>query len=206
MELLLETNDITQYLTASETIDIDNDNIQAIANSFQKQAKTDIELAKRIYEFVRDEISHSCDIKGNVVTCEASSVLKHKQGICFAKSHLLAAILRTVGIPTGFCYQKLVFDDAQPNYHTLHGLNAIYLANIDRWIRVDARGNKTGVKAEFCLDREVLAFPVRTNLNEIDYPIVYNQPNLQVISALKNSTTVEQLIRNLPTRLENMPG
>jgi transglutaminase-like putative cysteine protease len=201
MELLLESNDINDYLTASEIIDFDKDNIQSIANNFQEKVRTDIELAKLIYEFVRDEISHSCDINGNIVTCKASSVLKYKQGLCFAKSHLLAALLRAVEIAAGFCYQRLVFDDAQPNYHTLHGFNAIYLASINRWLRVDARGNKPGVKAEFCLDTEVLAFPVRSNLKEIDYPIVYHQPNSQVISALKNNTNLEKLIRNLPNCL-----
>lgn len=32
-------------------------------------------------------------------------------GICFAKSHLLAALLRCKSIPAGFCYQKLILDD-----------------------------------------------------------------------------------------------
>jgi len=41
----------------------------------------------------------------DVVTCSASEVLREGTGICFAKSHLLAALLRAVGIPAGLCYQ-----------------------------------------------------------------------------------------------------
>ncbi|MBD2180067.1 transglutaminase family protein [Planktothrix sp. FACHB-1355] len=196
-----EISDMNEYLATSDVIDFDAPNIQAIANKLSQQAKTDVEIAKKAYEFVRDNIAHSCDINGKVVTCEASSVLRHQEGICFAKSHLLAAILRCMGIPAGFCYQRLVFHDDRPNYLTLHGLNAIYLNSIDRWIRVDARGNKKGVRAEFCLDRELLAYPVRTELAEIDYPNVYAQPNHQVVSALKNYTNLQDLLANLPSKL-----
>ncbi|MBT2393298.1 hypothetical protein J7E87_28690 [Streptomyces sp. ISL-1] len=40
----------------------------------------------------------------------------------------------------------------------------------DRWIRLDARGNKEGVDARFSLDGEHLAWPVDPSQGEIDYP------------------------------------
>ena len=46
-----------------------------------------------------------------------------KEGICYAKSHLLAAILRANLFPTGFCYQRLVLDDKTDSRFVLHGLN-----------------------------------------------------------------------------------
>lgn len=201
MNIQCETPDIKEYLTASEVIDFDDRNIQAIAKTLSAKANTEIELARTVYEYVRDNISHSCDINGKVVTCEASSVLREKEGICFAKSHLLAALLRYLGIPAGFCYQRLVFDDAAPNHLTLHGLNAIYLSSLDRWIRVDARGNKKGVNADFCLEGEMLAYPVRSELAEIDYSTVYAQPNHKVISALKKHQTLDKLLSNLPDEM-----
>ncbi|HEY9858876.1 MAG TPA: transglutaminase family protein [Candidatus Obscuribacterales bacterium] len=201
MNVQCETPDINEYLAPSDVIDFNDKDIQAIAQQLSAQAKTDVELAKIAYEFVRDNISHSFDINGQIVTCEASRVLRHKEGICFAKSHLLAAILRYIRIPTGFCYQRLVFKDSDPTHLTLHGLNAIYLNSLNRWVRVDARGNKEGVNAKFCLEREMLAYPVRSYLSEIDYPTVYSQPNRQVILALKNSTNREELISNLPDEL-----
>ena len=58
------------------------------------------------------------------------------------KAYLLAAILRNLGIPTGFCYQKLILDVEEKPWLVIHGLNAIYLKSVSKWIRVDARGNK----------------------------------------------------------------
>ncbi|MBW4576896.1 MAG: transglutaminase-like domain-containing protein [Aphanothece sp. CMT-3BRIN-NPC111] len=201
MNLQCETSDINEYLAASEVIDFYDNNIQAIAKELSEQANTEVELAKIVYEFVRDNISHSFDIDGKAITCQASSVLRHKEGICFAKSHLLAAILRDLGIPIGFCYQRLILNDSDPTKLTLHGLNAIYLSRLNRWVRVDARGNKKEVNAEFCLEGEMLAFQVRTYLSEIDYPTIYAQPHNRVISALKNSNNFEELIGNLPDEI-----
>lgn len=201
MKLEMETDDFNQYLAVSDVIDYDNQNIQAVAESLSKITNNKIDLAKIAYEYVRDNISHSFDINGNIVTCKASHVLKHQEGICFAKSHLLAAILRFLNVPTGFCYQKLILDNADKSLMTLHGLNAIYLESLDKWIRVDARGNKAGVNAEFNLEREVLAFPVRTEHQEIDFPTVYSKPNLKVIAALRKSKNRQELISNLPDEL-----
>jgi transglutaminase-like putative cysteine protease len=196
-----ETQDLKAYLTASEIIDFEDPAIRAIATDLAHSASTQLEQATRIYEFVRDQVSHSFDIQGKVVTCHASEVLRHREGICFAKSHLLAAMLRCVDIPSGFCYQRLLFEQEQGPEFTLHGLNAIYLESCHRWIRVDARGNKPGVQAELCVDVEKLAFPTRTELREAEYAMVYQQPNAKVVAALKQSSTVPALINNLPDEL-----
>lgn len=201
MKLELETNNLNQYLAATDVVDYDALNIQAVAEDLSKTTNNKIDLAKIVYEYVRDTIPHSFDINGDIVTCEASEVLKHKQGICYAKSHLLAALLRYLQIPTGFCYQKLILDDANKSLMALHGLNAIYLESLDKWIRVDARGNKPGVNAEFNLEREVLAFPVREEDQEVDFPTVYSQPNEKVVAALRSSKNRQELIINLPADL-----
>ena len=78
-------------------------------------------------------------------------------GICMAKSHLLAALCRSVKIPAGFVY-RFKRELEGPEFG-LHGLNGIYLDSLGRWIRVDPRGNKPGVNAQFNLDDEQLAFP-----------------------------------------------
>lgn len=196
-----EKNNVDEYLAASEIIDYESDNIQKIAHSFSAKVSSDVQLAQKVYEYVRDYISHSFDIQSDKVTCNASDVLRYNEGICYAKSHLLAAILRCLKIPTGFCYQKLVLNNSEPSYLTLHGLNSIYIESLQKWIRVDARGNKEGVKAEFSLEKEILAFPVRTNLGEVDYPTVYVQPNDKVVKALQMSNSRQELIKNLPNDL-----
>ena len=43
----------------------------------------------------------------------------------------------------------------------IHALNAVYIKSLDSWIRLDARENKTGVEAQFNLEKERLAFPIR---------------------------------------------
>ena len=73
-------------------------------------------LADRLEASVRDEISHSGDFRVNQPTCAASEVLRHKAGWCFAKSHLLAALLRANSIPAGLCYQRLVDVDSETNW------------------------------------------------------------------------------------------
>ena len=203
MKLELETNNLNQYLAATDVVDYDALNIQAVAEGLSKTTNNKIDLAKTVYEYVRDTIPHSFDINDDIVTCEASEVLKHKQGICYAKSHLLAALLRYLQIPTGFCYQKqkLIQNDTKQPLMVLHGLNAIYLESLDKWIRVDARGNKPGVNAEFNLEREVLAYPVREEDQEVDFPTVYSQPNEKVIAALRSSKNRQELIINLPADL-----
>lgn len=94
-------------------------------------------IAKSCFYFVRDEIKHSWDYELNPVTCKASEVLEHGTGYCYAKSHLLAALLRANDIPAGLCYQRLIVNKDKPPY-CLHGLNALFL-EAHGWYRVDAR-------------------------------------------------------------------
>ena len=148
-----------------------------------------------------DNISHSGDIGGEVVTCSASEVIEHGQGICYAKSHLLAALLRCLSIPTGFCYQKLVLDDNSKPWLIIHALNAVYLKGLNKWIRLDARGNKEGVNAQFSTNREMLAFTVRNELGEENIPIIFAEPNYKCVNALKQYSTADELFDNLPTEL-----
>ncbi|MBI2949982.1 MAG: hypothetical protein HYY23_20300 [Verrucomicrobia bacterium] len=46
--------------------------------------------------------------------------MEHRAGFCYAKSHLLAALLRARGIPAALCYQRLAFDAAGSAF-CLHG-------------------------------------------------------------------------------------
>ncbi|MCR4437314.1 MAG: transglutaminase family protein [Eubacteriales bacterium] len=192
--------DINEYLKPSEVIDFENEAIIQCAKSLVKEIDSEELKIKTIYEFVRDKICHTFDIKGNIITCKASDVLKYGQGICYAKAHLLAALLRSLGIPTGFCYQKLIFSEEIPKL-VLHGLNSVYIKSLDQWIRLDARGNKEGVNAQFSLEKEMLAFPVRTELGEVDGEEVYAEPSVNVIITLEKSSTVEELERDLPTEV-----
>ncbi|NLG54766.1 MAG: transglutaminase family protein, partial [Rhodococcus sp.] len=138
-------------------------------------------------------VSHSYDVSDPRVTLRASDVLREGVGLCYAKSHLLAAVLRAQGIPTGLCYQRLTHFDG----HVLHGLNAVYLRG--GWHRIDPRGNKPGVDAQFSLDHEQLAFPIDTAAGDIDYPQVFVGPVQSVVDVLSSADNILALYdRGLP--------
>jgi transglutaminase-like putative cysteine protease len=192
---------ISAYLQESEFIDYSNPLIQELIASFNQE--TELDRIKAVYEFVRDQIDHSFDSKSNEVTRRASEVLEKKHGICYAKSHLLAAILRGMGIPAGICYQRLTLYDKPENGYCIHALNTIYLSELDKWIRVDARGNKEGVNAQLLIDEEKLAFPIRTEYGEKDYFINYAQPHPQIIKTLVNHFNCIEMCQNgLPEQLD----
>ena len=160
-----ESNNIQDYLKKSEVINYDHKLIVDKCLELKKGTEDEISLIKKIYEFVRDEIHHSGDIGEMRVTCKASEVLEFGHGICCAKAHLLAAMLRFFGIPAGFCYQKLC-SSQDVDKKVLHGLNAVYLKDLNRWIRLDARGNKPGLDAQFSIYEEKIAWPVKKSLGK----------------------------------------
>ncbi len=165
------TEDLQQYLSSSDVIDFTDKTIVDLAEALYGKSKNTIDYIRNAYEYVRDQISHSADINHDAITCSASEVLVAGHGICFAKSHLFAALLRYKGIPTGFCYQKLILDDETAPVLIYHGLNGVYLSEYNKWIRLDARGNKEGVNAQFSVEEEQLAFPIRTELQGRKSPI-----------------------------------
>ncbi|TXL16153.1 Cro/Cl family transcriptional regulator [Methylococcaceae bacterium HT4] len=123
-----------KYLESSKYINWSNPEIKELAKLLSSGLPDKKSIAKNCFEWVRDNIRHSSDYKLNPVTCKASDVLIHKTGYCYAKSHLLAALLRANNIPAGLCYQRLsVEDDGAP--YCLHGLNAVFLKN-HGWYRV----------------------------------------------------------------------
>jgi transglutaminase-like putative cysteine protease len=181
------------FLQTSSIVDWHHSDLQAIAQDLaraQPQA-----TARACFEWVRDRIRHSSDARLNPVTCRASEVLKFQTGYCYAKSHLLAALLRANGIPAGFCYQRLKLDDSGSSY-CLHGLNAVYLPAWG-WYRIDPRGNKAGIDAQFAPPREQLAYtPQETE--ETDFPYIFSEPLPQVVAALQQYPTWDRLLANLP--------
>jgi len=197
----LQFSDMARYLEASDIIDFGYREVADLAFEIMAYSEDDISYIRNAYEYVRDNISHSADIQGSTVTCKASEVLRAKEGICYAKSHLLAALLRCNKIPTGFCYQRLILDDDTAPFLIIHGLNAVYIENFNKWIRLDARGNKVGVNAQFLLEREQLAFPVRIEKGEEDILTIFAHSDENVINALTKNRNLEALWVNLPTKL-----
>lgn len=171
-------------------LDFSHPSVQALAHALRASAATDVEFAKAAFEYVRDEVAHSWDVQDPRVTVSASEVLSERVGLCYAKAHLLAAVLRAEGVPTGLCYQRLTDDG---DTFMLHGLVAVYLEG--GWYRQDPRGNKPGVDARFALGSEELAWPVREEIGERDYRDVFTAPSDVVLAALRQATDVLDLYR-----------
>jgi transglutaminase-like putative cysteine protease len=192
-----------KYLQTCEIIDWQNPEILELAHRLASTHQNTENIAKSCFEWVRDEIHHSRDYQMNPVTCRASDVLKYKTGYCFAKSHLLAALLRANQIPAGLCYQRLTIDEPPATEQqdrsvpcTLHGLNAIFLPEIG-WYRVDARGNRAGINAQFTPPQEQLAYEIRSP-QEANFPNIFAEPLSVVVDVLRSCTKWEEVLIHLP--------
>lgn len=196
-----ESDDLNDYLVSNAIVDWQTPAVREKALELTQSLPDEIAKARCLYEWVRDKISHSGDAGLDIITCTASETLHYGTGICFAKSHLLAALLRAVHIPAGFCYQVLRIDPPVDNELVLHGFNAIYLATIDKWIRVDARGNTNGINAQFSTTREQLAFAMDPSADEFIYQAIFAAPVDSVIKRLRRYKTRSELWADLPQSL-----
>jgi transglutaminase-like putative cysteine protease len=186
---------VKKYLDSCDIVDWHHPAVSAKAMMLAANLKGDEAIAESCFIFVRDKISHSWDSQQNPVTCRASSVLEQGTGYCYAKSHLLAALLRANSIPAGLCYQRLTIDHDRPPF-CLHGLVAVYLKDYS-WYRIDPRGNKPGVEAAFCPPLEKLAFSTDFD-GEADLPEIWSEPLTIVVETLKAAKDYLDVANNLP--------
>lgn len=190
------------FLALAPLIEVDAPEIGAfVADRLRGLYEAD--AAREVFRFVRDEVSHSWDVQGRRVTRSALDVLAYREGICYAKSHLAAALLRRAGLPAGICYQRLTLYDDASGGHAVHALNTVYLGSLGRWIRFDARGNKPGVDAQFSLDEERLAFAIRPEQGEIDYLRNHAEPHPAIARTLiENDDALAMYGEGLPASLD----
>jgi transglutaminase-like putative cysteine protease len=184
---------LNRYLQATEIVDFHAPDVRTLAESLR--GSDPLDAARSCFEWVRDEVRHSLDHGDEQVTLKASDVLRERTGLCYAKSHLLAALLRANGIPCGFVYQRLALDETGSVF-CLHGLNAIWIAE-HSWYRVDARGNRPGIATGFNPPCESLAFTTQLPGEGIS-DVVYAEPLQVVVKALLRHTSIRELSRQLP--------
>lgn len=184
------------YLAEDEAIDHEHPAVQLVASELR--TGDDVAYARAAFEFVRDRVSHSLDARDRRVTWRASDVLEQRTGLCFAKAHALAALLRAGGVQAGLCYQRLRDGDG----FVLHGLAAALID--DRWVRLDPRGNKPGVDVRFSAAEDCLAYRPDPSRGEVDYLTVYPAPHPAVLEALKSHDDCVAMCENggLPSGLD----
>lgn len=188
--------DKTAYLETTGVIDWQHPEVYETAKRLAAGSEDRSAIALRCFTWVRDEVRHSFDEPYDPaagVSCTASGVLQLGHGICYAKSHLLAALLRANGIPAGFDYQRL--GDERWEY-CLHGFNTVWLEG-HGWYRIDARGNTNGIDAQFNPPEVKLAFSSDAK-GEFDYGFNLSKPLPEVVRVLRESQRVDELSRTLP--------
>ena len=165
--------------------------------AFKEYNRFYTQLAKNIFEFVRDEITHSIDADEECVTYRASDVLINKTGICHAKANLLAALCRANGIPAGICFQYKKYGKEEPVKHCLHAYNAVYID--EEWIKIDARVNKEGVDAQFPEGEgeTKLAFGIRDEYGEYYIPWIYKDADESTMEMLAGSSSMDDVKKGL---------
>ena len=187
------------FLRETEVVDFSRPEVRALARRLAEGKRGVEEVARACFEWVRDEIQHCVDYGREELTCAASEVLREGTGFCYAKSHLLVALLRANGIPAGFCYQRLASGKAETGF-VLHGLAAVYLPEFG-WYRVDPRGNKEGVDAQFTPPVERLAFANEAPGERL-FEGVFAEPAGCVVEVLRGRANVSEARANLPDAAE----
>ncbi|MDD3306859.1 MAG: transglutaminase-like domain-containing protein [Acetobacterium sp.] len=194
---------IQEFLLATDMIDFHHLAIQNKAQQLFTAGMNDVEKTRTAYEFVRDEIPHSFDCNAQVITARASDVLIHQTGICHAKANLLATLLRSQEIPAGFCFQHLTLADDDSLGYCVHAYNAVFIEK--HWIKLDARGNKRGVNAQFSLSEPILAFKNRLEYDEYDWPGIYANPHRDTMLMLEKAGCIQNILDNIPDKLNEKP-
>lgn len=156
------------------------------------------EVAKALYEYVRDEIVQIFDYEEyeEVVPVVASEVLKKGTATCDGKANLLAAMLRCAKIPAGMCFQHLTKAENDAEGYILHAFNAIYLDT--EWVFVDARGNKEGIDAQFDVEEAKLAYVCRDEYDEYFIDGIYYAPSEEAMNCIQNATNISEVYDTLP--------
>lgn len=183
---------MSPFLRSTLIVNWDHPEVLALANYLAKGSDHPVELIRRSFNWVRDQIEHSWEYQKESVVLKASDALRNKHGCCFAKSHLLAALLRANGIPAGFSYQRVANEWGATPYR-LHGINAVYLAH-HGWLRIDARGSKEcNIQMAFDPPSECLTYPKNDELLGI-----WPNPLDCVVETLINAGHVTELYQSLP--------
>ena len=138
---------MADYMKATRYCDCDSQEIVKKAKQLTVGVSTQRETAKRVFNFVRDEIRFALEEHNT----SASETLKRGTGQCVTKSSLQIALLRAAGIPARYhvvdlssdCLKGIISQDAYESFGEIitdHPWCECYLSN--KWISCDTLFDK----------------------------------------------------------------
>jgi transglutaminase-like putative cysteine protease len=184
------------YLLSGAVTNADDDAVRRLYAEIAPRGSVS-QRAEQLFTWVRDRVAHSSDANRTEVPCSASEVVQQLHGLCFAKSHLLVALLRASCIPSGLGYQKLRRDGPDSKF-VLHGFVYFLDDKSQRFVPVDPRGNNARVSTSFSINAPALAFQSKAAWGEQTYDTVFAHPLEAVVEVLTSSVTLEEALRRLP--------
>ena len=90
---------LKKYLSSSTNCQVKNANIKKLAESLTKNCKNNLQKAKKIFNWVRDNIAYE---KYPNTRKGAAKLLDSKKGNCVDQAHLTVALARSAGIPARY--------------------------------------------------------------------------------------------------------
>ena len=219
---------LNMYLAESEIIDFSSIIIQKICAQFEPYRDNQIQLAEKVFYFVRDNFADSMHSKTRELSISASDVVKNGHGLSFSKAHLFAAILRNFGIPVGFCYQILRSDVSKTEssekmdgrirhghkkiHFFPHGFNAVYFESLKKWVRLDVScasrarcaSDSSGKECNFSVEEERLPFVPDFSKHEVDIPMYFTCPFKGLVDCMKNCSDRQEFSKHLNDLSESM--
>ena len=113
-----------------------NDEMKVIklAKKLTENAKTDGDKLKAIYKYIVTSIDYDKKKADNVKSGyipNIEAIVKNEIGICYDYSALLAAMLRSVSVPTKL---HMGYTTSSPSYHAW---NEVYLSEENKWVIID---------------------------------------------------------------------
>lgn len=196
-----ESGDLGRYLEDTITIDWQSPRLMEAAAALLEGRDGPEARLQALFRFVRDDVPHALDVQPERSTCRASEVLRERQGICYAKSHLLAGLLRYAGFPAGFCYARLE-SASQRSGFALHGFNAVYWTPSESWLFLDASGREGAPEATVRFEAPWgLPFEVDSEAGESFLPHILRRPAKRIIDLLERTPDFAAVSRNLPDTL-----
>lgn len=190
-------NGNSDFLRDDALLELDSAEVRAVLARLELTELSQVATVRACFEWVRDEVAHSVDVRASRLTCTAREVLEAGHGLCFAKCNLLVALLRAQGIPAGYGYQRLRTGGTRTGYG-LHGFVQVFLEGRAGFLSLDPRGNNANVTTTFDLTSPRLAYEPDAAFGEETLPEAWPVPSAAVTELLRSGVTVERALISLP--------